>query len=276
MRSAVFVLAVAASIAAVGAAGAGSPSVHFGAPRPADAQGTETEAQLTSEGILMEGQEIEIPVVLSDVHSLAAVEVGFEWGNGWRLLGWSQTLEGSITVSRPEPAKAARRQAFIAAVPQLISGADVPLGTLRLQVGSLNSALKILSVPQTGGLGFVDESGAYHKFGLDVSSATLNVLRRAGAGWSASTIVLSVSPNPMQSQGTIRFYLAKQGRTTLDVFDVLGRLVRSVLDATLAPGIHEVIWDGRFATAIAAPSGVYMYRLKAPDRELHGKFLLDH
>jgi hypothetical protein len=45
---------------------------------------------------------------------------------------------------------------------------------------------------------------------------------------------------------------------TLEVFDITGRLVRRLVDGTIAEGTHEVSLDAR-----DLPSGVYVYRLAA-------------
>lgn len=69
-------------------------------------------------------------------------------------------------------------------------------------------------------------------------------------------------PNPFNPSTTIRFALPAFGtrsreRVQLKIFDVLGRLVATVLDEELPPGEHKVILD-----AGKLPSGVYFYRLQ--------------
>lgn len=59
----------------------------------------------------------------------------------------------------------------------------------------------------------------------------------------AATLRMSV-PNPMRRAGAVHFELPQASRITLEVFDPLGRRVRSLLDgATLAPGRHQVRFD---------------------------------
>ena len=51
------------------------------------------------------------------------------------------------------------------------------------------------------------------------------------------------------------------GRVNLRIFDVTGRLVKTLIDAPQAAGIHEVSWDGTADDGSAATSGLYFYRM---------------
>jgi len=64
------------------------------------------------------------------------------------------------------------------------------------------------------------------------------------------------SPNPFNPVTSIRFSLPEEGRTSLRVYDVGGRLVRVLLDEELEPGLHELTFDAR-----GLPSGVYFMRM---------------
>jgi hypothetical protein len=71
-------------------------------------------------------------------------------------------------------------------------------------------------------------------------------------------------PNPFNRQATIEFDLTTPGRVKLEVFDVSGRLVATLVDEDLQAGPHDVIWRGRHQSGRPASSGVYFYRLSAP------------
>ena len=70
-------------------------------------------------------------------------------------------------------------------------------------------------------------------------------------------------PNPFNPTTTIAFSLPAAGKVKLQVFDVRGRLVRTLLDEQRAAGAHTVIWNGRDQQGAAAASGMYLYRLQA-------------
>lgn len=63
-------------------------------------------------------------------------------------------------------------------------------------------------------------------------------------------------PNPFNPSTTIRFSLPKRSTVMLEVFDLLGRRVETLLTNVAEPGTHNITWD---ASSLA--SGVYLYRL---------------
>jgi hypothetical protein len=79
------------------------------------------------------------------------------------------------------------------------------------------------------------------------------------------TRLFDTSPNPFNPATTIRFDLAAPGHVTLAVYDVAGRLVSVLVDGEMPAGSHEAVWDGRGAGGAAAASGVYFYKLAAPE-----------
>ncbi|MFO7608544.1 MAG: FlgD immunoglobulin-like domain containing protein [Candidatus Krumholzibacteriia bacterium] len=81
-------------------------------------------------------------------------------------------------------------------------------------------------------------------------------------------------PNPFNPATTISWWLPQAGHLGLEVFDVRGRLVRTLADGPAPAGAGEVRWDGRAGDGRAAAAGVYFYRLQAGDRTLVGKMAL--
>jgi predicted outer membrane repeat protein len=79
------------------------------------------------------------------------------------------------------------------------------------------------------------------------------------------TRVNEIYPNPFNPQTTIKYDLARQGRVSVAVFDLAGRLVHQLLDESVAPGHHEVTWRGRDSRGRTAAAGVYFVRLKTAD-----------
>ena len=67
-------------------------------------------------------------------------------------------------------------------------------------------------------------------------------------------------PNPFNPVTTIRFELKKSGMTAVDVFDVTGRHVRTLLDGNVEAGAYDLRFD-----ASALSSGIYFYRLTSGD-----------
>ena len=81
----------------------------------------------------------------------------------------------------------------------------------------------------------------------------------------AARLDLQVAPNPFNPSTTVSFELESPRRGALEVFDVNGRHVRTLLAGELAAGRQTVTWDGRDSEGRAVASGVYLVRLRAGD-----------
>lgn len=69
-------------------------------------------------------------------------------------------------------------------------------------------------------------------------------------------------PNPFNSKTVIRFSLDKPGNVSLEVFDILGRKVKTLSDGFKQAGNYEITWNGRNSENTEVASGIYFYRLK--------------
>ena len=76
------------------------------------------------------------------------------------------------------------------------------------------------------------------------------------------TRLLRNYPNPFNPSTKIVFRMERDAQTSLRVFDVHGRLVRTLVDSYLAAGQREVQWDGRDDHGRALASGTYFMRLE--------------
>ncbi len=83
-----------------------------------------------------------------------------------------------------------------------------------------------------------------------------------GAGDASALRLMPCQPNPFNPQTTIRFDLPEAGNTRLAVFDLAGRLVTVLADASMTQGAHNITWDGRDAGGRKVGSGNYLARLE--------------
>jgi subtilisin family serine protease len=70
-------------------------------------------------------------------------------------------------------------------------------------------------------------------------------------------------PNPFNPQTTIHFTLPADSRCELRLYDVQGRLVRTLVDDTRPAGLNQVNWNGRDDSGRSVASGTYFARLQA-------------
>jgi hypothetical protein len=88
-------------------------------------------------------------------------------------------------------------------------------------------------------------------------------------------VSVAAHPNPFNPVTTISFDLPRALEVSLEIYDLQGRLVRTLLNGNLYPtGSHKQVWDGRDGKGQAAASGVYFYRLTAGDQNRVGKLTL--
>ncbi len=86
-------------------------------------------------------------------------------------------------------------------------------------------------------------------------------------------------PNPFNPATTIKFQLPEKNgtatvRTVLRVYDILGRLVRTIVDEDMSPGFYTKQWDGLNDKGVGISSGVYFYSIMAGDFRQTKKMLL--
>ena len=88
--------------------------------------------------------------------------------------------------------------------------------------------------------------------------------------------VIRAYPNPFVGGTSVCFTLRGRNRVEAAVYDVEGRLVRTLLEAELPAGTHEVKWDGRDAEGRRVSPGIYFARLAAGERRLGAKIVSLH
>ncbi len=79
-------------------------------------------------------------------------------------------------------------------------------------------------------------------------------------------------PNPSAGRVQFRYGLTRSGNASLVIYDVNGRLVRTLDHGVREAGEHTALWDGRDAAGNPAPSGTYFARLNANGDEVVRRF----
>ncbi len=72
-------------------------------------------------------------------------------------------------------------------------------------------------------------------------------------------------PNPFRLTTTIKYQLPVETNVSLKIYDVMGRLVRRLVDTKQKPGYYTARWDGKAENGQKAASGVYFYRLETKE-----------
>lgn len=81
-------------------------------------------------------------------------------------------------------------------------------------------------------------------------------------------------PNPFNPETSIKFQLPKDGYVSLDIYNMLGQRVRTLVAEEKKAGYYQVVWDGRDQHGIVVANGIYLYRLKAGNYEKTRKMVM--
>jgi hypothetical protein len=90
----------------------------------------------------------------------------------------------------------------------------------------------------------------------------------------ATTRLQANIPNPFNPSTRIHFELARRTNVTVAVYDITGRLVRTLVNENLNAGRHSELWQGRDRQGRLVPSGSYYVRLVTEGRVDSRKILL--
>lgn len=86
-----------------------------------------------------------------------------------------------------------------------------------------------------------------------------------GKGHGHHFMNAAARPNPLNPRTTLTFTLSQPGRVQVSVYDMQGRLVKKLLDENRVAGAQSVDWDGSNSRAGRVSSGVYFFRIQAPE-----------
>jgi hypothetical protein len=81
-------------------------------------------------------------------------------------------------------------------------------------------------------------------------------------------------PNPFSRKTCLAFNLRASGNVRVSVYDVAGKLVRTVLDEPRKTGEQVLYWDGRDNDGAALPNGIYFFSIETPLAKKTGKLIL--
>ena len=101
--------------------------------------------------------------------------------------------------------------------------------------------------------------------GVAVAADTINfTVTQTGITLEPShRLGLCASPNPFHSSASISFELSEPGFTSIDVFDLSGRILCSLVKSELGAGQHSYVWDGRSQNGESVSSGLYICRIQS-------------
>jgi hypothetical protein len=86
--------------------------------------------------------------------------------------------------------------------------------------------------------------------------------------------LLGNHPNPFNNITLIKFSLSQQSKIKMHIYNINGQLIRTLIDASYAGGIHQIMWDGKDESGKIVASGAYIYQLTSANQQLSRKLVL--
>ena len=209
--------------------------------------------------------QLAVPVLLSDLQAEAGTE---EVTLRWRLAGLDSQGRAAggeasslrLVVARAVEDRRARR-------------GDLEFETLAVLVVPASAAAWFGEWTDAG----VTAGTAYrYRLRLESAGATrvlgeLSVALPLSATPGTRSRLLGASPNPFGPATHIAFELARAGEVRLDIFDMRGRRVRSLIRHAAPASRNAFEWDGRDDRGRRLPAGVYAYALRSAAWTAHGR-----
>ena len=70
-------------------------------------------------------------------------------------------------------------------------------------------------------------------------------------------------PNPFVDILVINYQLPQKAHVTVEILDVTGRVINTLVNEPKEPGCYSIVWHGKNKHGRTLPAGIYFYRIKA-------------
>ncbi|MFN8177992.1 MAG: T9SS type A sorting domain-containing protein [bacterium] len=119
-----------------------------------------------------------------------------------------------------------------------------------------------LATSSPGVIGFASDGRAPCDLGAHrCGGSAAHLAARGLPGDGPSSVSLATAPNPFRMTTSVQVTVSPPSRLSLRVYDVGGRLIRSLADRMAFAGRDEILWDGRDGEGRLTPAGIYFVRL---------------
>jgi archaellin len=81
-------------------------------------------------------------------------------------------------------------------------------------------------------------------------------------------------PNPFNPSTTISFKIPQKSKVFLEILDIFGKRIKTLIDTELDNGEYKIIWDGADENNNRVASGIYFYRLSSGNISITKKMVL--
>lgn len=111
--------------------------------------------------------------------------------------------------------------------------------------------------------GIGQSTGGQMKYlALDVAFNVPQVENITNDAFAQITMLSQNYPNPFNPTTTISYNVAKRGKVELNIYNVKGQLVKTLVNSEQNVGLHDISWNGRNNLGKQVSSGIYLYKIE--------------
>jgi hypothetical protein len=157
----------------------------------------------------------------------------------------------------------------------------------QMSIQSLGQPLTWMTIAQTSGTLTGNQSHqiqvAFNTEGMDFGTYTANIIIQHSAGANmiipvtltvgevsndhvilpTATVLEGNYPNPFNPSTTLKFATKESGHVAIDIYNVKGQKVRTLVDTQMNAGYHSIVWNGKDDNGVNATSGIYFSRMRS-------------
>lgn len=123
-------------------------------------------------------------------------------------------------------------------------------------------------------LWYMEPAGARQLVDWIMDRVTTGASDESSTSLPATATLSQNYPNPFNPSTTIEYAVPNRSNIRLELFNILGQNVRTLVNELKPPGEYKAVWDGKDNRARPVSTGVYLYRLRVGDAVLTKKMLL--
>lgn len=273
---AMFVAVMAAALIAWPGAGQGSPGIVLhGISESQGCAGARAHAgncvELAPQETVPPGSSECVDVYLAAARDAQAAQFSLHLGDGWQYLSWS---DGDVRSEATLLARQGRDLMVCVTLDSTATDRMTWLGTVQCVSGASGSGLELNDATLPSGAGILTSDNTILAMGEDTSdpllvggenvagcgSGPMRAGPHPGTGDGEETrVTRRLIPNPLRT-GVLIEWSAEAKPVTMDVYDVKGRLLRTIRDDGKLGGLRAR-WDGRTDEGRRLSTGVYLLRI---------------
>lgn len=111
--------------------------------------------------------------------------------------------------------------------------------------------------------------------GINTISTQVTILNPVSNSTDAiNNTLLSNYPNPFNPETTISYSMKEAGAVRIDIFNINGQIVKTLVNENKSVGNHKVVWNGEDEANNRCASGLYFYKMKSGSYSKTNKMIL--